>query len=107
MKLCFVHVANAEIYRCGVKDAAGLAVKYLTKLAVSRMFCTRILLLHYFPDVNQSTLKIQFFSPSECSDELLEACENTEKIFSVDSWPQSRRGHEFEGNSLFVLLEPC
>ena len=42
MKLCFVHVANAETYRWGVDDIAGLAVKYLTKLAVSRMFCIRI-----------------------------------------------------------------
>jgi hypothetical protein len=41
MKLSFDHVANAEIYRWGVENAAGLAVKYLTKLAVSRMFCTR------------------------------------------------------------------
>ena len=41
MKLCFGHVANAEIYRWGVEDAAGLAAKNLTKLAASRMFFTR------------------------------------------------------------------
>ena len=41
MKLCFDHVASAEIYRWGVEDAAGLAVKYLTKLAASRMIFTR------------------------------------------------------------------
>ena len=41
MKLCFDHVANAEIYRWGVEDAAGLAVKYLTKFAASRMFFPR------------------------------------------------------------------
>ena len=41
MKLCFDHVANAEIYRWGVDNAAGLAAKYLAKLAVSRIFRTR------------------------------------------------------------------
>ena len=41
MNLSFDHVANAEIYRCGVEEAAGLAVKYLTKLAASRIFFTR------------------------------------------------------------------
>jgi hypothetical protein len=41
IKLCFDHVANAEIYRWGVENAAGLAVKYLTKLAASTMFRTR------------------------------------------------------------------
>ena len=41
IKLSFDHVANAEIYRCGVEFAAGLAVKNLTKLAASRMFFTR------------------------------------------------------------------
>ena len=38
MKLFFDHVANAEIYKWGVENVAGLAVKYLTKLAASRMF---------------------------------------------------------------------
>ena len=62
MKLSFDHVANAEIYKWGVEDAAGLVVKYLTKLAVSRMFFTRFKhpLLCYFPNVNQSTLKTLF-----------------------------------------------
>ena len=41
MKLSLDHVANAEIYRWGVENAAGLEVKYLTKLAASRMFFTR------------------------------------------------------------------
>ena len=41
MKLSFDHVANAEIYKWGVEDAAGLVVKNLAKFAVSRMFCTR------------------------------------------------------------------
>ena len=41
MKLFFDHVAKADIYRWGVEDAAGLAVKYLAKLAVSRMFFAR------------------------------------------------------------------
>jgi hypothetical protein len=41
MKLCSVHVANAEMYKWGVDDAAGLVVKYLAKFAVSRMFFTR------------------------------------------------------------------
>jgi hypothetical protein len=41
MKLCFDHVANAEIYKWGVEDAAGLVIKYLTKLAVSRIFFPR------------------------------------------------------------------
>jgi hypothetical protein len=41
MKQCFDHVANAEIYKWGVEDAAGLAAKYLTKLAASTMFCLR------------------------------------------------------------------
>jgi hypothetical protein len=41
MKLFFEHVASADIYRWGVENAAGLAVKYLAKLAVSRMFCKR------------------------------------------------------------------
>ena len=51
MKLSFDHVANAEIYKWGVEDAAGLVMKYLTKLAVSRMFFTRTgqPLLYYFP----------------------------------------------------------
>ena len=43
MKLSFDHVANAETYRWGVDNAAGLALKYLTKLAVSRMFCARFM----------------------------------------------------------------
>jgi hypothetical protein len=61
MKQCFDHVANAEIYKWGVENAAGLAVKYLTKLAVSRMFCTRTeqpLLFYFFSYVNKSILKI-------------------------------------------------
>jgi hypothetical protein len=41
MKLCSVHVANAETYKWGVDDAAGLVEKYLTKLAVSSMFFRR------------------------------------------------------------------
>ena len=41
MNLSFDHVANAEIYRWGVEDAAGLAMKYLAKLAASRMFFAR------------------------------------------------------------------
>ena len=41
IKLSFDHVANAEIYRWGVENVAGLAEKYLTKLAASRIFCTR------------------------------------------------------------------
>jgi hypothetical protein len=51
MKLSFDHVANAETYKWGVEAAAGLAVKYLTKLAVSIMFFTRTEppLLCYFP----------------------------------------------------------
>ena len=54
MKLSFDHVANAEIYRWGVEDAAGLAVKYLAKLAASRMFFARSehLLSCYFHNVN-------------------------------------------------------
>jgi hypothetical protein len=51
MKLSFDNVANAETYKWGVEDAAGLVEKYLTKLAVSRMFFTRTEppLLGYFP----------------------------------------------------------
>ena len=41
MKPSFDHVANAEIYRWGVEDAAGLAAKYLTKLTASTMFFIR------------------------------------------------------------------
>jgi hypothetical protein len=41
MKLFFDHVANAETYKWGVDNAAGLVVKYLTKLAVSRMIFAR------------------------------------------------------------------
>ena len=41
MKLSFDHVANAEIYKWGVEDAAGLVMKYLAKFAVSTMFCIR------------------------------------------------------------------
>jgi len=47
-----------------------------------------------------------FFSPAESIYELLEAYEHTEKSPSVGSWPQSRRGHKCEENSLYVLLEP-
>jgi hypothetical protein len=54
MKLCFDHVASAEIYKWGVDNAAGLVAKYLAKFAVSRMFFRRSEppLLRYFPTVN-------------------------------------------------------
>ena len=60
MKLSFAHVANVEIYRWGVEDAARLAVKYLAKLAASRMIFTRSEppLSCYFPNVNWCILKI-------------------------------------------------
>jgi hypothetical protein len=109
MKLCFDHVANVEIYRWGVEDAAGLPVKYLAKLAASRMFCTRsepLLSCYFFPNVNLKYIKDIVFSPSECSHGLLEACEHSEKTSAVDSLPQSRRGHECEGKLLYVLVEP-
>jgi hypothetical protein len=41
MTLCFDHVAKAEIYRWGVDKAAGLAVKYVAKLAASFMSWAR------------------------------------------------------------------
>ena len=41
MVVCFDHVANMEIYRCGVDKAAGLAVKYLAKLAASAISLAR------------------------------------------------------------------
>jgi hypothetical protein len=41
MTLSADQVANAEIYRWGVDEAAGLAVKYVAKLAASAMFSAR------------------------------------------------------------------
>ena len=63
MKLSFDHVANAEIYKWGVEDAAGLVVKNLIKFAVSRMFFTRTEepLLCCFPDVNHKYLQTYSF----------------------------------------------
>jgi len=39
--LCFDHVASAEIYKWGVDNLAGLALKYVAKLAASAMFWAR------------------------------------------------------------------
>ena len=39
--LCLDQVASAEIYRWGVDDLAGLALKYVAKLAASAMFWER------------------------------------------------------------------
>ena len=102
MKLSFDHDANAEIYKWGVEDTAGLVVKNLTKFAVSRMFFTKTeeQLLCCFPDVNQSIFKHIVFSPLECTHELSKACEHNEKTPAVNSWPQSRRGHECIENLL-------
>ena len=108
MNLSFDHVAKAETYRWGVDNAAGLALKYLTKLAVSRMFCARSkpsLSCYFFPMLIKY-IKDIVFSPSECGHELSEACGHTEKTPVVDSLPQSRRGHQCEGNLLYVPVEP-
>ena len=39
--LCFDHVASAEIYKWGVDNLAGLALKYVAKLAASAMLWAR------------------------------------------------------------------